>query len=68
MGCREEIKEDIIGKKTWVNLEAHLPSEKKEEDYWGKNSLEDNLKEIQRKETEMHSHLLLLQMHLRGTI
>ena len=68
MGCREEIKEDIIGKKTWVNLEAHLPSEKKEEDYRGKNSLEDNLKEIQRKETEMHSHLLLLQMHARVTI
>ena len=64
MGCREEIKEDISDKKTWVNLEAHLPSKKKEEDY----HLEDNLKEIQRKETEMHSHLLLLQMHARGTI
>ena len=26
-------KEDISDKKTWVNLEAHLPSKKKEEDY-----------------------------------
>ena len=68
MGCREKIKEAISDKKTWVNLEARLPSEKKEEDYRKENRLEDNRKEIQRKETEMHSHLLLLQMHAMGTI
>ena len=33
-----------------------------------KCTTEDNLKYIQRKETEMHSHLLLIQMHARGTI
>ena len=37
MGCREKIKEAISDKKTWVKLEARLPSEKKEEDYRGKN-------------------------------
>ena len=65
LGCREKMKKDLCEKntKTFVNLEARMPCDRKREDY----QKEDNLNETRRKEIEMRSHRLQLLMHARGT-
>ena len=40
--CREKMRKALCEKKTIVNLEARLPSDRKEEDYQKEKKLEDN--------------------------